>query len=149
MDERMNGLIGLSNWKVERSLTNPNRRVKSAQTLNLLRRLTCNGGKEVDLKCGSLTNLLTHRGVIDYPSQMWRNCKMALLSFFQNQAVHQKGVSLANRAASRRSTAQSIKARPNDKHYRINMSHRLPSLWRNQNLCVKQCFRRLWWQLLS
>ena len=30
MDKKMNGLIGLSNWKVERSLTNPTRRVKSA-----------------------------------------------------------------------------------------------------------------------
>ena len=63
MDERTNGLNDLSNWKAERSLTNPNRRVESAQRLNLLRRLTCDGGKEVDPTCGSFTNLLTRVGV--------------------------------------------------------------------------------------
>ena len=81
----------------------------------------CDGGKEVDLECGSVTNLLTREGS-NYLSQMWRNCKMALLSFFQNQAVHQKGVGLANRAASRRSTAQNINAGSNDECYRANNS---------------------------
>ena len=44
--------------------------------------IMCDGGKEVDLECGSVINLLTREGS-NYLSQMWRNCKMALLGFYQ------------------------------------------------------------------
>ena len=120
MDERTIGLNDLSNRRGGEVFDQSKSMSLNSARVDYLKRSTCDGGKR-SIQCAAVPQTCWRANVPIYLSDVWRNCEW-LCPAFLKWSCASIGASLANRAASRRSTAQNINARSNDKRYRANDS---------------------------
>ena len=120
MDERTIGLNDLSNRRGGEVFDQSKSMSLNCARVDYLKRSTCDGGKR-SIQCAAVPQTCWRANVPIYLSDVWRNYEW-LCPAFLKWSCASTGASLANRAASRRSTAQSINARSNDKRYRQNKS---------------------------
>ena len=138
MDERTIGLNDLSNRRGGEVFDQSKSMSLNCATVDYLKRSTCDGGKR-SIQCAAVPQTCWRANVPIYLSDVWRNYEW-LCPAFLKWSCASTGASLANCAASRRSTAQNINARSNDKRYRANNSQWLPSFQQNTIFVRRNAF---------
>ena len=138
MDERTIGLNDLSNRRGGEVFDQSKSMSLNCARVDYLKRSTCDGGKR-SIQCAAVPQTCWRANVPIYLSDVWRNYEW-LCPAFLKWSCAPTGANLANWAASRRSTAQSINARSNDKRYRANNSQWLPFFQHNTIFVRRNAF---------
>ena len=138
MDERTIGLNDLSNRRGGEVFDQSKSMSLNCARVDYLKRSTCDDGKR-SIQCAAVPQTCWRANVPIYLSDVWRNYEW-LCPAFLKWSCASTGESLANRAASRRPTAQHINTRSNDKHYRTSNSQWLPSFQQNKIFVRRNAF---------